>query len=33
MGGRLPSPPIDLCDSVDYNDDDDDDYGYGSWAY
>jgi hypothetical protein len=28
-GGRLPSPPIDLCDSVDYNDDDDDDHGYG----
>jgi hypothetical protein len=32
-GGRLPSPPIDLCDEDNYNNDYDDDYGYGGLAY
>jgi hypothetical protein len=32
-GGRLPSPPIDLYYSVDYDDDDGDYYGYGGLAY
>lgn len=32
-GGRLLSPPVDLCDSVDYDDDDDDGYGGYGLAY
>ena len=30
-GGRLPSPPVNLCDSIDYDDDDDGD-GYDGYG-